>query len=131
MIIKKLVEVGDACDAGIFPQALETVELACLALEDVDEEVSVVDGYPLAVLQSHDALTMMARLVLDMVNELVGDAQHVGGGGAFADHEILECGFLEIAHVDDLNVAGLAVLKSFDDDVYQFVCHLNIFSAQR
>ena len=45
-----LVEVGDLGNLSVFPKAFETVEFACLTLEDVDKEVSVVDGYPLSVL---------------------------------------------------------------------------------
>ena len=108
---------------SVFPKAFETVEFACLTLEDVDKEVSVIDGYPLSVLQSHDALAMLTRLLFDIVDELVGNAQHVGGRGAFANHEVLESGFVELAHIDDTDVACLAVLKTFDDDFYKFVCH--------
>ena len=66
---------------------------------------------------------MLARLLFDIVDELVGNAQHVGGRGAFANHEVLESGFVELAHIDDTDVACLAVLKTFDDDFYKFVCH--------
>ena len=113
-----LVEVGDLGYLGIFPEAFETVEVASLTLEDVDEEVSVVDGYPLSVLQTHDALTMLARLLFDIVDELAGNAQHMGGRGAFADYEVLECCFVELTHIDDTDVVCLAVLKTFDDYFY-------------
>jgi len=114
----KLVEVGDFGDLGVFPKAFEAVEFARLALEDVDKDVSVVDSHPLAVAQTHDTLLAMARLFLDGIDEPVGNAQDVGGGGAFADNKVLEGGFFEVAHVDDLQVARLAVLKTFDDNVY-------------
>ncbi len=118
-----LVEVGDFSDFGIFPETFEAVEVARLTLKDMDEEVSIVDGYPLPVLQPYYALPMLTELVLDKVDKFVGNAQHVGGRGAFADHEVLECGFVKLAHVDDADVARLAVLKTFDDDFYKFVCH--------
>ena len=113
-----LVEVGDWGDPGILPEAFEAIEFACLALEDVDQGIAVVDGHPLAVLQSDDTLPMLSVVLLNVIDQPGGDAQDVGGGGAFAYDEVLEGGFLDVAHVDELEITGLAVLKTFDDYFY-------------
>lgn len=113
-----LVEVGDWGDLGIFPKAFEAIEIARFALEDVDKQITIVDGYPLAVLQSDDSLSMLSVVLLNIIDQTGGDAQDVGGGGAFAYYEVLEGGFLDVAHVDELEITGLAVLKTFDDYFY-------------
>lgn len=119
----RLHQVRDASNLGIFPQALESVEVAGLGLEDVNQDISVIDGHPKAVLESDRALVALVELLADVVGEVVGYAVDVGGRGAFADDKVLESGLLDVAHIDYLNVTGLAVLKTLDDSVYELVGH--------
>lgn len=115
MCLIKIWDLGDCC---IFPKRLQSIEVAGLWLEDVDECIAVVNGNPLAVLHADLSLMTLAQMVTDEVGQSVGDTVDMNRGRSFADNEILERGFLELAHVDNLYVLSLAILKAFDDFFY-------------
>ena len=63
----------------------------------------------------------MAVALLNMFHHGIGDTIYLGGRGAFANHEVLERGLFELAHVDDLDVVGLAILQTLDNRGKKFI----------
>ena len=113
-----LVEIWNLSDYGILPERFQSIEIAGLWQEDMDKDVTIVNGYPLTVLHADLSLMTLTHVVADIIGQSVGDTIDVDRGRSFADDEILERGFLELAHINDLYVLCLTVLEAFDDFLY-------------
>jgi len=107
-------QIWDHCDFCILPKALKTVEVACLGLEDMYQNVAIVHSDPESILETHYALLLLFAMIFDIVRKIVGYAVDMGRRCAFTHYEILEGRLFDVAHVDYLNVSGLAVLKTLD-----------------
>ncbi len=71
-----LFNVGNLCKRGIRPKVFEVVELAFFGLENMNEDVVVIHGYPLTVFHSRNGKRLGGAVFTQFVAHRFG----YGGG---------------------------------------------------
>ena len=113
--VRLLVRVLDFGDFGVFPKGLKAIERPDFGLKDVHDYVSVVNCDPLPAFHADGSVVAFAKMLQHVLDQSARNAGYLGGGTAVADDEIIEGRFFHPAHVDNLDVVSLAVLKTFNN----------------
>ncbi len=71
---------------GVGPQPLEVIELSCLSIEQVDDEIPVIEQDPSAIVSALPAKWAVAEFTESEL-DVVGEASHMSVGGSGSDHE--------------------------------------------
>src|SRR5436309_36608 len=86
---------------GVPPQSFEVIESARLVLEDMDDEVAVINQYPLRSIVALDAQSLCA-LLFQLLDDLVRNGLHLPHVCAARDNKVVRkaCHFAQVQHDD-------------------------------
>ena len=96
---------------------LEVVELAGLGLEDVDNYVAVVHGYPVCIFKSTHTNGFLAEAFTSHITYGAGDSLYLIGTVALAYYEVFADRVFDAREVGDDYAPAFLLLYSFGDDL--------------
>ena len=80
----------------------------------MNEDVAIVDSYPLVGTKSDDMCRFLTGLAAFVTHRL-SDSLHLCGRLSLTDHKILSHGSVNLTKVTDDNVAAFLFLNTFSD----------------